>query len=101
MDSNAKLSLDLLIGLSVFLFTFIYVANFLPGVFADVRYEISLGSQAYRVATLLVEDSGYPSDWENTVDVSNCKSQFRPGLANFELGNGTLHNNLNVLKSKN
>ncbi|MEM0203699.1 MAG: hypothetical protein QXO16_07365 [Archaeoglobaceae archaeon] len=79
MDEG-KLSLDLLIGLSIFLFTFIFVANFLPGVFADVRSEISLAHQAYRIAALLAEDPGYPSDWEG-MDVINCTSmEFRPGL---------------------
>ncbi|MEM1671455.1 MAG: hypothetical protein QXY92_03640 [Archaeoglobaceae archaeon] len=38
---EGKLALDLLIGLSIFLFTFIFIANFLPGVFADVRSEIN------------------------------------------------------------
>lgn len=77
---DGKLSLDLLIGLSIFLFTFIFIANFLPGVFADVRNEINLAHQAYRIAALLVEDPGYPSDWE-TVELSNCNNDpFRPGL---------------------
>ncbi|MEM1957378.1 MAG: hypothetical protein QXX76_03820 [Archaeoglobaceae archaeon] len=79
MDEG-KLSLDLLIGLSIFLFTFIFVANFLPGVFADVRNEINLAHQAYRIAALLVEDPGYPSEWES-IDVTNCtNAEFRPGL---------------------
>ena len=99
MDSDGKLSLDLLIGLSIFLVTFIFVAQFLPGVFADVRYEIALGSQAYRIATLLVEDSGYPADWESKVDPSNCNSyEFRTGLANFDYTKGTEENYLNTSK---
>jgi len=42
MMEGGKLSLDLLIGLSIFLFTFMFIASFLPGVFADVRNEIGL-----------------------------------------------------------
>mgnify|MGYP001772566864 CR=1 FL=1 len=78
---KGKLSLDMLIGLSVFLFTFIFVTNFLPGVFADVRNEINLAHQAYRLSALLVEDPGYPMSWYEDVNLSNCKSkEFRPGL---------------------
>lgn len=97
MNNNGKLSLDLLIGLSLFLFTFIYVANFMPGVFADVRHEISLASHAYRLASLLVEDPGYPLDWDDQVNPSNCNGkEFRPGLANFD--SGTLYLNLSKAK---
>ncbi|MET1124383.1 MAG: hypothetical protein ABWW66_03845 [Archaeoglobaceae archaeon] len=98
MDINAKLSLDLLIGLSILLVTFIFVASFLPGIFADVRHEIALANHAYRIATLLVEDPGYPSDWAE-IDVTECGSKkFRPGLANFDYENGTLYNYLNASK---
>ncbi|AAB90482.1 DUF7287 family protein [Archaeoglobus fulgidus] len=99
MDNQAKLSLDLLLGLSIFLTTFLFVANFLPGIFADVRHEIALGSHAYRVAALLVEDPGYPDDWCTAVDTSNCISkEFRPGLAIFDENNGTEYNYLNTSK---
>ncbi|MCS7130164.1 MAG: hypothetical protein NZ872_01955 [Archaeoglobaceae archaeon] len=78
---GGKLALDLLIGLSIFLFTFIFVANFLPGVFADVRNEINLAHQAYRVSALLVEDPGFNSSWADDVNLMNCNSvEFRPGL---------------------
>lgn len=97
MDKWGKLSLDLLIGLSIFLFTFIFVANFLPGVFADVRHEISLGSHAYRIASLLVEDPGYPLNWESMISTANCNGEeFRPGLAKFDTT--TRYNNLNRTK---
>ena len=98
-STECKLSLDMLIGLSILVVTFILVAQFLPGVFADVRYEIALGSQAYRIATLLVEDSGYPADWESKIDLSNCNSyEFRVGLANFDYTRGTEENYLNTSK---
>lgn len=35
----------MIIDVSIFLFVFIYVAQFLPSVFADVRSEISLDDQ--------------------------------------------------------
>lgn len=98
---KGKLSLDLLIGLSIFLFTFIFIANFLPGVFADVRNEINLASQAYRVAALLVEDPGYPSDWvERLEKLDNCtKVEFRPGLIVYDTISGVkIYNDLNLSK---
>lgn len=59
---DGKLSLDLLIGLSIFLFTFIFIANFLPGVFADVRNEITLAHETYKVSVFLAETRG---TWKN------------------------------------
>lgn len=105
MDDRAKLSLDLLIGLSIFLVTFIFIAQLLPGVFADVRHEISLANQAYRVATLLVEDpgvyistSGGGDDWESKTSNELCNNfQFRPGLAEFTAGK-TKYNKINLTK---
>ena len=107
MDDRAKLSLDLLIGLSIFLVTFIFIAQLLPGVFADVRHEISLANQAYRVATLLVEDPGVwydPStggggdNWEIKGSNELCNNfQFRPGLAEFTAGK-TKYNEINLTK---
>jgi len=99
MMEEGKLSLDLLIGLSIFLFTFIFIASFLPGVFADVRNEINLAHQAYRISALLVEDLGFDSSWDTDITISNCQSQeFRPGLAIYDSNNGTIFNNLSVTK---
>jgi hypothetical protein len=95
---NGKLSLDLLMGLSIFLFTFIFVANFLPGVFADVRNEINLANQAYRISTLLVEDPGYSSSWYNITEDRCRTEEFRPGLAVYDLETGVKYNNLSVEK---
>ncbi len=62
MDGKGRLSLDMLIGLSIFLVTFIFIAQFLPTVFADVRSEISLAHEAYKVTVLLAETEGA---WSN------------------------------------
>lgn len=85
---EGKLALDLLIGLSIFLFTFIFVANFLPGVFADVRNEISLMHEAYRLGVILAEmegfwrdSSGNGTNWhEKLSSWSNPNFYFFPGL---------------------
>ncbi|RLI75209.1 hypothetical protein DRO97_03905 [Archaeoglobales archaeon] len=86
MDDNGRLSLDMIIGVSIFLFVFIYVAQFLPSVFADVRSEISLAHEAYKVAVILAEDPGRwdngsmnGTGWENHWNELNVV--FRPGLA--------------------
>ncbi|MEM2191336.1 MAG: hypothetical protein QW540_07920 [Archaeoglobaceae archaeon] len=101
---EGKLALDLLIGLSIFLFTFIFIANFLPGVFADVRSEINLANQAYRVSSLLAEDPGFNSSWAEDVNLMNCNNvEFRPGLIVFSTSNPDImkrkeYNHLNLSK---
>jgi len=96
---DGKLSLDLLMGLSIFLFTFIFVANFLPGVFADVRNEISLANQAYRISALLVEDPGYNSTWFMDINPDNCRGEeYRPGLASYVNDTTTVFNKLEIGK---
>jgi hypothetical protein len=79
----------MLIGLSIFLFAFIFIGQFLPSVFADTRSEISVFSEAYKVSVLLVEDPGRwinlnrPDEkgfhWENEWYKNNIS--FRPGLS--------------------
>jgi hypothetical protein len=74
-NSEGRLSLDMLIGLFIFLFAFVFIAQFLPSVFADARSEISVFSEAYKVSVLLTEGPGRginlanPSErgfhWEN------------------------------------
>lgn len=86
MDNQGKISLDMLIGISIFLTTFIFIAQFLPSVFAGPREEISLGHEAYKVAVLLSENKG---DWSNgTVNGTGWENhwsdpnvRFLPGLA--------------------
>ncbi len=108
-NTQARLSLDLLIGLSIFMFTFIFIAQFLPGVFADVRSEIALSHQAYRVATLLAEDPGAllnvvsgetTGDWQLKNASELCLNNsilFRPGLATWD-GTEVLYNHLDLEK---
>ncbi len=89
---DAKLSLDLLVGLSIFLFTFMFIANFLPGVFADVRNEITVTHETYKTTVFLAETKGFwrnatanGTDWENYPDICNDSSfTFLPGLSKGE-----------------
>ncbi len=83
---EGKLSLDLLVGLSIFLMSFIIVSQLLSGMFGEVRSEISLSHEAYKVSVILAEMSGKWSngtkngtDWENNWYRNNVF--FLPGLA--------------------
>lgn len=85
-STTGKLGLDLLVGLSIFLFSFFMISNFIVGLFGDVRSEISLSSEAYKVSVILAEIPGKWSngtangtDWENYWSERNVI--FLPGLA--------------------
>lgn len=90
MNREGKLSLDMLMGLSIFLVTFIFIAQFLPTVFADVRNEISLAHEAYKVTVLLAETEGVWSNgtnngtnWEDYPSLwCDDNFTFLPGLMN-------------------
>jgi hypothetical protein len=110
-DDEGRLSLDMLIGLSIFLFAFIFLGQFLPSVFADARSEISLFAEAYKVSVLLTEDPGRWINLRNTSEKGfhwetnwyEKNVSFRPGLAKvgragfislhklIELRNATIH----------
>ncbi len=84
--TTAKLSLDMLVGLSIFLLSFFMISNFIVGLFGDVRSEISLSGEAYKVSVILAEMSGKWSngtangtDWENHWNDPDVV--FLPGLA--------------------
>ncbi len=71
-SQKGQLSLDVLVGLTIFMITFIFILQYLPSVFVVQRSDISLSSNAYRVASLLAESPGYwtngscnGTDWEN------------------------------------
>ena len=104
-SENARLTLDLGIGIAIFFFTFMFISQFIPSVFADVRSEISLANQAYRVAALLAEDPGvYENktsgisghEWEKLSADQLCSPElvFRPGFANFSFEDGIKYNEL-------
>jgi len=63
LRDKGQISFDFLIGIVVFLFTLMFVIQFIPGLFISTSGEGSLDSVAYRTANLLVEDPGW---WENS-----------------------------------
>jgi hypothetical protein len=107
-NDDARLTLDFAIGAMIFFFTLIFLSQFIPAVFADVRSEIALANQAYRVAAVLTEDPGIYAntslgssyDWERLPGVVLCDSGviFRPGLANYSFDEGIKYNELSIRK---
>jgi hypothetical protein len=59
---EGQISVDFLLGISVFLLSLGFVIQFIPGLFISTSGEGSLNSVAYRTATILAEDPGW---WEN------------------------------------
>ena len=85
-SQQARLSLDLLVGISIFLMAFLAVSQLIAGMFGDVRSEISLSHEAYKVSVILAEMPGKWSngtkngtDWEYNWYKPN--TVFLPGLA--------------------
>ena len=88
-STEGKLSLDIIVGLTIFLLSFVFIIQYIPTIFASERNEIALYPLAYRVSALLVEDPGYWSngsvngtDWENYYSLQNV--EVRPGLMGSE-----------------
>jgi len=86
-EEKGQLSLDVLVGLTVFMVTFIFILQYLPSIFVVQRSDISLTANAYRVAALLCESPGYwtngsynGTDWEN--HWKNSDVTVRVGLSN-------------------
>ncbi len=86
---EGKLSLDIIVGLTIFLLSFVFIIQYIPTIFASERAEIALYPLAYRISALLAEDPGYWSngsvngtDWENYYSVQNV--EVRPGLMGSE-----------------
>ena len=67
-DETANLSIDFLVGFTIFILAFIWVATMLPGLLIGISgYAIDYDAVAYRSWVILVEDPGMPANppWEN------------------------------------
>jgi len=87
MDESGKLGLDMIMGVTIFMLSFIFIAQYIPSVFVMERGEIGLYPVAYRTASLLAEDPGFwtngtanGTDWWNHTNAS-----IRIGLTNGEI----------------
>jgi len=80
-DERGQMSIDFLVGMSIFMFALIFVVLFIPGMFLPFQTEtIDLNSVAYRTSVILVEDPGWGDkgiDWEK----QNIENVSRIGLA--------------------
>jgi len=62
ISKEGQMSVDFLLGISIFLLTLGFVIQFIPGLFITTSGDESLNSVAYRTAEILVADPGW---WEN------------------------------------
>jgi len=84
-DERGQLSIDFLVGISLFILALLFMAHFIPGMFVPFQSEtIDLNSVAYRTSVILVEDpgwwdngTGYGEDWEK----QNIEDVRRVGFA--------------------
>ena len=66
IDDTANLSIDFLVGFTIFIVAFIYVATLIPGLMLGLQSNtIDYNAVAYRTGVILVEDPGSPVSWEN------------------------------------
>ena len=81
---NGVLSVDFLIGFSIFLLSLIMVLTMIPGIFAGLESaQIDYDAVAYRTSVILCEDPGWPAGedpWES-MDTDHKDEIERLGLA--------------------
>ena len=64
-DESGTLSIDFLVGFTIFLIAFIWVISIIPGLLIGLQaFTIDYDAVAYRTGVILVEDPGEPSSWE-------------------------------------
>jgi hypothetical protein len=70
-DESGNMSIDFLIGFTIFIMAFIWVATMIPGILIGLQsFTIDYDAVAYRTGVLLVEDPGWPETpgWETKLD---------------------------------
>jgi PKD repeat protein len=64
-DDSGVLSIDFLVGFTIFLIAFIWVLSLIPGLLIGLQaYTIDYDAVAYRTGVILVEDPGEPLSWQ-------------------------------------
>lgn len=94
-NESGKLGLDLVIGLSIFMVSFIFIAQYIPSVFTVERGETSLQPVAYRTTAILSEDPGY---WTN--GTANGTEWWNHTDESFRIGLKGVGKDVNVLSNK-
>ncbi len=97
-NNQGQMTLDFLLGLTIFLIALIYLVAAIPGIFLPYQNNaVDLSSVAYRTSSLLVEDPGYyiPSGsyigftgWEKSQQ--NINNLSRIGLASSKSTPGVI-----------
>lgn len=91
---NGQLSIDFVIGFTIFIIAFIFVSTMISGLLINIHSrEIDYDAVAYRTSVVLVEDPGEPSDW-NLLDLTIPEE--RDNLT--RLGLGIARNNPGILR---
>jgi len=70
-NDNGNLSIDFLVGFTVFILAFIWVVSMIPGLLIGLQsYSIDYDAVAYRTGVILTEDPGWPASpaWESYGD---------------------------------
>jgi len=61
-DDAGNLSIDFLVGFTIFLLAFIWVVSLIPGLLIGLQsYTVDYDAVAYRTGVILVEDPGEPA----------------------------------------
>ncbi len=71
---EANLSIDFIVGFTIFMIAFIFVATMMSGLLINLQSRtIDYDAVAYRTSVVLVEDPGQPYDWNllNLIDDRN------------------------------
>jgi hypothetical protein len=66
-DDSGNMSIDFLVGCTIFILAFVWVASMIPGMMVGVQSaSIDFDAVAYRTGVMLIEDPGYPASpaWE-------------------------------------
>jgi hypothetical protein len=64
LSEDAQLSIDFIIGFTIFMIAFIFVATMMSGLLVNLQSQtIDYDAVAYRTGVMLTEDPGEPSDW--------------------------------------
>jgi hypothetical protein len=106
-DDNANLSIDFLVGFTIFILAFIWVVSIIPGLLIGLQsHTIDYDAVAYRTGVILVEDPGYPVyvdrsnlSWEEKLKVDKrdvdrlglAISRDTPNILSQEKVNGFFH----------
>lgn len=69
-DDSGNMSIDFLVGCTIFILSFIWVATMIPGMMIDLQSSsVDFDAVAYRTGVILIEDPGWPVSppWETSL----------------------------------